>query len=143
MKPVMTPNGIALSPDGQTLYYAETEGARVWAFDITAPGQVRKDPWPSPQGARMVTASPGGHYQRFDSMAVDAEGNICVATLVHGGISIVSPNGQQVQHVPLPDPYTTNICFGGPDYKTAYITLSGTGRLVSMPWSYKGLKLNY
>ena len=78
-RPVMTPNGIALSPDGQTLYYAETEGARVWAFDVTAPGQVRKDPWPSPQGARMVTASPGGHYQRFDSMAVDAEGNIWTA----------------------------------------------------------------
>ena len=85
-RPVLSPNGIALSPDGQTLYYAETEGARVWAFDVTAPGQVRKDPWPSPQGARMLTASPSPHWQRFDSMAVDAEGNVCVATLMHGGI---------------------------------------------------------
>lgn len=143
-KPVMTPNGIALSPDGQTLYYAETEGARVWAFDVTAPGQVRKDPWPSPQGARMVTASPGGHYQRFDSMAVDAEGNICVATLLHGGISIVSPDGQLVQHVPLPDPFTTNICFGGPGHRTAYITLSATGRLIAVDdWPVAGLGLNF
>lgn len=143
-RPAMTPNGIALSPDGQTLYYAETEGARVWAFDITAPGQVRKDPWPSPQGARMVTASPGGHYQRFDSMAVDAQGNICVATLLHGGISIVSPDGQTVQHIPLPDLYTTNICFGGPGHRTAYITLSGTGRLIAVDdWPVAGLGLNF
>ena len=40
------------SPDGRTLYYAETEGARVWAFDIEAPGVVRKDGWPSPHGGR-------------------------------------------------------------------------------------------
>ncbi len=80
--PAMTPNGIALSPDGRTLYYAETEGARLWAFEIEAPGRLRKLPWPSPQGGRMVTAAPGGHYQRFDSIAVDALGNICVATLI-------------------------------------------------------------
>ena len=143
-RPVLTPNGIALSPDGQTLYYAETEGARVWAFEVTGPGQVRKDPWPSPQGARMVVASPGNHWQRFDSMAVDAEGNICVATLVHGGISVVSPNGQQVQHVPMPDPFTTNLCFGGRQRRTAFITLSATGRLVAVDdWPTQGLALNY
>jgi gluconolactonase len=143
-KPVMTPNGIALSPDGQTLYYAETEGARLWAFDVTSPGQVRKDPWPSPQGAHMVVASPGNHWQRFDSMAVDADGKLCVATLMHGGISIVSPDGQHVQHVPLPDPFTTNICFGGPNRRTAYITLSATGRLIAIDdWPTQGLALNY
>lgn len=141
-RPVMTPNGIALSPDGQTLYYAETEGARVWAFDITAPGQVRKDLWPSPQGARMVAASPGNHYQRFDSMAVDAAGNICVATLMHGGISIISPDGQNTRHLPLPDPMTTNLCFGGKDLRTAYITLSATGKLIAVDdWPTAGLAL--
>jgi gluconolactonase len=60
-RPALTPNGVALSPDGCTLYYAETAGARLWAFDITAPGRVRKEPWPSPQGARMLAASPGGY----------------------------------------------------------------------------------
>ena len=70
-RPLLTPNGVGLSPDGQTLYYAETAGARLWAYDITAPGQVRKDGWPSPNGGRMVTASPGGMLQRFDSLAVD------------------------------------------------------------------------
>jgi gluconolactonase len=142
-RPVMTPNGIALSPDGRTLYYAETEGARLWAYDIVAPGQVRKDTWPSPNGARMIVASPGNHWQRFDSMAVDALGNLCVATLMHGGISIVSPDGSMTSHVPLPDRFTTNICFGGPGRRTAFVTLSGSGRLVAIDdWPVPGLALN-
>ena len=143
-RPVMTPNGIALSPDGNTLYYAETEGARVWAFDIAAPGQVRKDGWPSPHGGRMLAASPGGHWQRFDSMAVDSLGNLCVATLMHGGISIVSPDGRMTSHVPLPDRFTTNLCFGGKDRRTAFVTLSGSGRLVAIDdWPVPGLALNF
>ncbi|MES3013200.1 MAG: SMP-30/gluconolactonase/LRE family protein [Pseudomonadota bacterium] len=143
-RPVMTPNGIALSPDGRTLYYAETEGARVWSFDITAPGQVRKDTWPSPQGAKMLCASPGDHWQRFDSMAVDANGHLCVATLMHGGITVVSPDGQTSRHVPLPDRFVTNLCFGGKDMRTAYVTLSGSGRLIAIDdWPVAGLKLNH
>lgn len=143
-RPVMTPNGIALSPDGNTLYYAETEGARVWAFDITAPGEVKKSGWPSPHGGRMIAAAPGGHYQRFDSMAVDAFGNVCVATLIHGGISIIAPDGSSASHVPLPDRFTTNLCFGGRDRRTAFVTLSGSGRLVAIDdWPVPGLKLNF
>jgi len=143
-RPVMTPNGIGLSPDGKTLYYAETEAARVWAFDISAPGVVRKDDWPSPHGGRMVCMAPGGHYQRFDSLALDAFGNICVATLMHGGISIVSPDGRSTSHVPLPDRFTTNLCFGGRDRRTAFVTLSGSGRLVAIDdWPVPGLKLNF
>jgi gluconolactonase len=143
-RPALTPNGVALSPDGSTLYYAETAGARLWAFDITAPGQVRKDPWPSPQGARMVVASPGGHFQRFDSMAVDAHGNLHVATLMHGGISIVSPDGCRYHHMPLDDPFVTNLCFGGRDMRTVYVTLSGSGRLIAIEgWPAPGLKLNF
>jgi gluconolactonase len=143
-RPVMTPNGIALSPDGTTLYYAETEGARVWAFDVAAPGRLRKDGWPSPHGGRLVTAAPGGHYQRFDSMAVDALGNLYVATLLHGGLTIVSPDGSVCRHLPLPDRYTTNLCFGGPELRTLYVTLSGSGRLVAIDdWTIPGLRLNF
>lgn len=142
--PVLTPNGIALSPDGRMLYYAETEGARVWAFEIVAPGEVRKEPWPSPHGGRMVAASPGGHYQRFDSMAVDAFGNLCVATLIHGGITVISPDGRITSHVALPDRFTTNLCFGGPERRTAFVTLSGSGRLVAIDdWPVPGLKPNF
>lgn len=142
--PAMTPNGIALSPDGGTVYYAETEGARLWAFEVTGPGKVRRETWPSPQGGRMIAAAPGGHYQRFDSMAVDALGNICVATLLHGGISIISPDGSICSHVPLPDRYTTNLCFGGKDMRTVYVTLSGVGKLIAIDdWPVPGLRLNY
>jgi gluconolactonase len=142
--PLMSPNGIALSPDGKVLYYAETEGARLWAFDISAPGIVNQLPWPSPQGARMICAAPGGHYQRFDSIAVDAQGNICVATLIHGGITTVFADRKMISHTPLPDVYTTNICFGGKDLRTAYITLSGSGKLIAVEnWPTAGLQLNF
>jgi gluconolactonase len=140
--PMVTPNGIGLSPDGRTLYVAETEAARLWAFDILEPGEFARQPWPSPHGGRLV-AQPGGAYQRFDSLAVEADGNICVATLAHGGITIISPDGSSIEHVPMPDLHTTNICFGGPDLKTAYVTLSGSGRLVALPWPRPGLALNY
>jgi gluconolactonase len=138
--PLMTPNGIGLSPDGNTLYVAETEAARLWAFPIEAPGVVRKEPWPSPHGGRIVAGM--GGYQRFDSLAVQADGRVCVATLVNGGITVIAPDGQ-AEHHPMPDPMTTNICFGGPDLKTAYITLSWTGRLVAVDWPAPGLCLHH
>ena len=137
--PALTPNGIGLSPDGAVLYVAETEPARLWAFDITEPGVVRKQGWPSPHGGRLVAGLPG--FQRFDSLAVEASGNICVATLITGCISAIAPDGRLVQQVAMPDPVTTNICFGGPDLRTAYVTLSGTGQLVALDWDRPGLRL--
>jgi gluconolactonase len=139
--PMVTPNGCGLSPDGGTLYVAETETARLWAFALTAPGEIARQPWPSPHGGRLVMGS--AIYQRFDSLAVDAAGNICVATLVNGGITIVSPDGASIRHVPMPDRWTTNICFGGPDLRTAFITLSSTGRLVACDWGAAGAALAY
>jgi gluconolactonase len=138
--PLVTPNGVGLSPDGKTLYVAETEAARLWAFDIAEPGVVKKDPWPSPHGGRIVAGM--GGYQRFDSLAVQADGRIAVATLINGGITVISPDGKHIEHTPMPDPMTTNICFGGPDMKTAFITLSWTGKLVAVEWPTAGLKLN-
>ena len=81
--------------------------------------------------------------QFLDSLAVDGDGNVCVATIFNGGITVISPEGEIVEHVPTGDPYTTNVCFGGPDRRTAYITLSGTGRLVSTPWPCPGAKLAF
>ena len=139
--PMLTPNGVGLSPDGATLYVAETEPARLWAFDLSGPGEIRREPWPSPHGGRLVTGS--SNYQRFDSLAVDRAGNICVATLVHGGISIISPDGTSVRHVPMPERWPTNICFGGPGLRTAFVTLSSTGRLVACDWEEAGLPLAF
>ena len=140
--PILTPNGVGLSPDGQTLYVAETETARLWSFAIPAPGSLAKAPWPSPHGGRLVVGV--GGYQRFDSLKVDAEGNILVATLINGGITIVSPTAASVRHFPMPDRYTTNLCFGGRDLQTLFVTLSMTGRLVAIDdWPVPGLRLHY
>jgi sugar lactone lactonase YvrE len=73
--------------------------------------------------------------------AVAASGNICVATLVTGCITIIAPAGDVLRQVMTGDPMTTNICFGGAAMTTAYITLSGTGRLASLDWPEPGLKL--
>ncbi len=137
--PALTPNGIGLSPNGAVLYVAETEPARLWAFDITEPGVVRKQGWPSPHGGRLVIGLAG--FQRFDSLAVDSAGNICVATLISGCVSVIAPDGRLVRQVPMGDPVTTNICFGAADPHTAYVTLSGTGQLVAMDWPESGLRL--
>lgn len=139
--PCLTPNGIGLSPDGKVLYVAETEPARLWAFDITGPGVAKKRGWPSPNGGRLVAGL--GGFQRFDSLKVDAAGNICVATLITGCISVIAPDGRLLRQVAMPDPVTTNICFGGLDLRTAYVTLSGTGQLVAMDWPEAGLRLAY
>ncbi len=139
--PMVTANGIGLSPEGDRLYVAETQTGRLWAFELSGPGEIRPEPWPSPNGGRLLANVSG--YQNFDSLAVDAEGNICVATLFSGGITVISPDGALLDFVPFPDPYTTNICFGGPDLRTAYVTLSMTGRLVAMDWPRPGLRLNH
>jgi gluconolactonase len=140
--PMLTPNGIGLSPNEDRLYVAETQTARVWCFEIEAPGQIRRQPWPpSPNGGRLLTGS--ANYQMFDSLAVDGAGHVCVATIANGGITVVPPDGGATRHVALPDHMTTNICFGGPDLRTAYATLSSTGRIVAFPWDVPGLALNF
>jgi gluconolactonase len=83
------------------------------------------------------------HMQLFDSLAIDGDGNVVVATLVTGALSVISPAGELLDQVMTGDPMTTNVCFGGPDLRTAYVTCSATGRLVSLPWDRPGLKLNY
>lgn len=137
--PMLTPNGIGLSPDGRTLYVAETETGRLWAFDIVAPGRVRKEDFPSPHGGRLLCGLEG--FQKFDSLAIDAAGNICVATLFTGAITVISPEGQIIRQVAVPDLFVTNICFGGTDRHTAFITLSSTGKVVTMDWPDAGLAL--
>ena len=138
--PLITANGIGLSPDGQTLYATETETGRLWAWPVLGPGELGKQPWPSPHGGCFVGGPQG--YQRFDSLAVEAGGNVCVASLVHGGISVFSPGGSLIEWHEADEPYCTNIAFGGPGMQTAFITLSGYGRLVAAEWPRPGLALN-
>ena len=136
---LITPNGTSLSPDEDVVYFAETRTCRLWALDIVEPGVVKRPEGLAP--ARLV-ANPGG-YQFFDSMAVDCEGHVCVATIINGGITSASPDGSVVDHFATDDYLTTNICFGGENLETAYITLSYTGRLVKTQWQRPGLPLNF
>ncbi|MCH2100163.1 MAG: SMP-30/gluconolactonase/LRE family protein, partial [Pseudomonadales bacterium] len=88
---------------------------------------------------RLLPAPPG--YLLYDSLAVDSEGRVCVATLVQGGITVIDPAAWTAELRRFDDVLTTNICFGGPDMRTAYVTLSTTGRLVALPWDVAGLPL--
>jgi gluconolactonase len=134
-----TPNGIGLSPDGGTLYVAETDTARLWAFDILAPGQLAKAPWPSPNGGRLVLGLPG--YRRFDSLAVTASGRICVAALESMAIVETDATGSEHREHAVPDLAVSNLCFGGANLTTAFVTLSYAGKLAAIPWHEPGLPL--
>ncbi|WP_199236626.1 SMP-30/gluconolactonase/LRE family protein [Ramlibacter sp. WS9] len=137
--PFLTPNGIGLSPDGRTLYVTETETGRLWSYPVEGPGRLGLAPWPSPNGGKLVHGLPG--FQRFDSLAVEEGGNVCVATLVNGGIHVFSPAGDLLEFHAAPEGYCTNICFGGADRRTAFITLSGYGQLFAARWPRAGLAL--
>jgi gluconolactonase len=141
--PFDTPNGVGLSADEKKLYVAETNAARLWAFDIESPGVIKKDGpslfWPG----HLLHKFNG--YERLDSLAVDSEGNVVVATLGTGCVTAISPTGQIRARVAVPefDLMVTNVCFGGPDLRTAYITASGLGRLYAIDWHCPGLPLNF
>ena len=142
IQPFMTPNGIGLSPDEQTLYVAETEGGKLYSYKIINEGQVEKITFPeSINGGKLLNIE--GGIKRFDSLALEENGNICVATLINGGISVISPEGNLVEFVKFDDPYITNICFGSQNLKTAYITASFEGLLLEVDWDRQGLPLNF
>ncbi len=137
--PVETPNGIGLSPQQDILYVASTGEGRLYQWPLAGPGEIAGYFGPEHRGT-LVCDPEGG--PRFDSLAVDELGNVCVATIGRGGITIVTPEGSH-RFVSTDDPLTTNICFGGSDRRLAFITLSGTGRLVCCRWDVPGLPLAY
>jgi len=133
-----TPNGVGLSPDNRTLSVAMTTTGRVYQWRLSAPGVV-DSPFDLDRGTFLM-ADPGENA--FDSLAIDSEGHVCVATIRNGGITDVAPDGS-FTHVPTGDRITTNVCFGGADMRTAYITCSATGTLASTLWPRPGLRLAY
>jgi len=139
LHPIEMPNGIGLSPDGRTLYVVETRTRRLWACALASPGKVKS--------RRGLTTIPSGgplNVGGCDSLCVDAQGNVIVATLGRGGVTVVSPDGDIVAHVPLADPMTTNACFGGPELRTLFVTAASTGALVAFDdWPVPGLPLAF
>lgn len=135
---LIAPNGVGLSPDETVVYVADTYLGRLWAFDVLEPG-VLAEPPPFQPG-RVVCNLPG--YQLLDSLAVEAGGKVCVATIINGGVTAFDPDGA-TEHFAFPDLLCTNICFGGADMRDAWVTASGTGKLYKTRWPRPGLKLNY
>lgn len=145
-RPLITPNGVGLSPDERRLYYAETMTGRVWYWNLLEPGVV--------EGAGTQLASAAGTpakllgivpgESRVDSMAVDGEGNVCVATLGAGAVTAFAPDGSLRAIVPVPgDPMVTNVCFGGDNLQTVFITASAFGTLLAHEWHCPGHPLNF
>jgi gluconolactonase len=139
-------NGVGLSADESTLYVADTKLAKLWRFSLGGPGQIVAAPGADREisGESSLRGLVGGAPTdvTFDSLALTASGKICVGTIGNGGISVFDDSGY-LDHVPLPDHIVTNIAFGGSDMRTAYITCSGTGRLLRARWPEPGLELNF
>jgi gluconolactonase len=135
---IVSPNGVGLSPDEKVVYVADTMLGRLWAYDIAEPGVLAPQEGFAP--GRVICNLPG--YQLLDSLAVEASGKVCVATIINGGITAFDPNGS-TEHYPFPDLIVTNICFGGADMMDAWVTCSATGKLMKARWPRPGLKLNF
>jgi gluconolactonase len=137
--PLLGPNGVGLSPDGSVVYVAETYTGRLWAWDLTEPGVVARagGNLAMGHGGRCVAATP----YSFDSLAVEADGRIAVGGIADGIVEI-TPDGEEIDVHPIPGDITTNIAFGGPDLRTAVITLSLSGRMARCQWPRPGLVLN-
>jgi gluconolactonase len=123
------PNGVGLSPGGDRVYVAESHTGRLHAWEITGPGKL---------SLPTVVEATKGH---FDSLAVEENGDVVVAAIADG-LCVIHPGGGY-EYVPVPDPFTTNVCFGGQDRRTAFVTCSGAGRLVALDWPRPGLALAY
>jgi len=135
----ISPNGIGLNATEDQLYWADSMASRVWVCNIESPGKLASPPSPFMVGVAAHTL-PG--FQMLDSLAVEANGNICAATTVNGGITVIEPAGGMT-HYPIADPLVTNICFGGPDLQDAWITAGMTGRLYHARWPRPGLRLAF
>jgi sugar lactone lactonase YvrE len=124
------PNGAAIGPDGRV--YICNCGGFAW---------LRQRGWPALYGADLVLGAGGS--VRFDSLAVTESGNVCIAALDRCAIAVVTPTTGAVSYVPAPDLLVTNLCFGGPDRRTAFVTMSHEGRLAALDWPEPGLQLHH
>lgn len=119
-------NGVCFSPDGGTLYYADTPARKVWACDY--------DPTCGETGVPFLHIDTAPYGSGVDGATVDAEGNLWVALIRSSHIACFDPHGRLVQKIPSPTDLPSSLAFGGPDMSTLFVTSirdSGTGRAVS------------
>jgi len=146
------PNGVGLSPDGTVLYWAETPTRQVQRRRVVAPGEIAPADCDiralfRPNGIdryAVLAGLPGCH--ELDSLAIDSAGSVLVGTLVDSGVSEIRVDGSWTLHTlpeALADPMVTNVCFGGKDLTTLYITCSRSGRLLRATWHCPGAPLAF
>lgn len=151
---IPTANGVGLSPDGKTLYVSDTAFGRLWALDVSAPGVIQIDPLhqmfgmpgnaPLTLPSFVVPQTPNlTAYQWVDSLKVDSGGFVAIGTLLNGGLTVFDPASGSVEHLPVPDLFTTNLCFGGADLQDVWITASTTGMIYKGRWCRPGQKPAY
>ena len=113
-----TTNGIDISPDEKTLYVNESVQRNVWAFDLAADGTL--------SNKRLIhTFADGG----MDGMRCDIHGNLYIARHGKGEVAVLSPDGKVIHIITTIGKKVSNICFGGKNGKTCYITLQDRGCL--------------
>ena len=124
-----TTNGIEVSPNGKILYVNESMQRKVWAFDIGPDYNL--------SNKRLLIEFPD---HGFDGMRADAKGNLYITRYGKGVVAIVSPAGQLMREVPVLGARPSNLCFGGPDGKTVYVTEVENERLVAFRTDTPGLE---
>lgn len=124
-----TTNGVEVSPDGKTLYVNESIQRNVWAFDIAADGTL--------SGKRLIKQFPD---HGFDGMRCDVDGNLYITRHGKGTVVKMTPKGEVLQEIDVLGASPTNICFGGPDGCTAYVTEVDHRRLVQFRVDRPGLE---
>jgi len=117
---IMISNGLGFSPDGKTLYHADTPARTVWAYDVDAATAAISN--------RRVFARFDGETDRPDGGAVDSEGCYWSAFYRGGKVVRLSPQGKLLAEYPLPAMCPTMCAFGGPDLRTIYVTTARQGR---------------
>ena len=123
-----TANGIEVSPDGKTLYVNESEQRKIWAFTIGQDGTLADK--------RLFKEFPDFG---FDGMRCDVDGNVYVTRHGKGTVVKLSPAGEILREIDVLGSRPSNICFGGPDGRTAYVTEMEHGRLVQFRVDRPGL----
>jgi gluconolactonase len=105
------PNGITGTPDGKTLYVADIGADLTWRYDILPDGSLTN---------KTLFCLKGS-----DGMTIDERGNLYLcANGRTNGVTIFDPAGKQIGHIDVPEPWSANVCFGGKDRKTLFITAS-------------------
>ena len=106
---LVQPNGIVGTPDGKTLFVADIGARKTWRYAIRPDGSLAD---------KTLFCEMGS-----DGITIDAEGNLY---LTGKGVTVFDKSGKQVAHIDVPEPWTANVCFGGKDRKTLFITASSS-----------------